>query len=545
MNCDQFRDRPTTPFFFLAALRHRIVCPQCRVHEMRLARQHRIARHLKSPEPPAALRARVLAHLPEPLAPGKRVILKPVLSVGIGFAVLTGVWIALPRLVTPPVFATEVKSAIRRANTWHFVGWRMEGNKKVRWEIWGRRQPFFYREQIGGDVMIDNGKSRLRLLPPDRFQTQGYAISLPSQRLPMTGPVMGTEPSEQFIAGIGGDYLDHLYEKKRGANDVVFSSIHETGVTKDESLLTISRQTYLPQLYRLERAVRAILPSKRFADSYGSPRTAAELAMVYDVAIPGKVTTLSAPAHFQRIDAPDGLVLRPKVMERDTDGNIHVRIEHWLGGKRLVVGQVFPWFQTNVLLQCPPYTQPDEALYPTDESGRRYLPIAGPANVFDTDRTDLWLAPLEPIAPRSAVARTLTLPVMAKLRFDKGIPDPYVTAVWTQIPILSKTTTLFLPLPKSSVPLPFDNQPTSEGLQVPGPVMPLAFAEAMARYRYYRSGIGENRGVMPWSNREPSRKALFWLDRAITAGEKVPDAAPQLAGMRKDARKLREQIKGD
>ena len=49
-------------------------------------------------------------------------------------------------------------AAIQRVNTWHLRGWRLHEGQRVPWEIWGRRSPFYYREQVGEEVTVDDGQ---------------------------------------------------------------------------------------------------------------------------------------------------------------------------------------------------------------------------------------------------------------------------------------------------------------------------------------------------------------------------------------------------
>src|SRR5207302_1969596 len=72
-------------------------------------------------------------------------------------AVLAAALIALlPRQGSRSVGAA-VEAAVQRANTWHLVGWKLQGGQRVPWEIWGRRSPFFYREQLGEELNFDDG----------------------------------------------------------------------------------------------------------------------------------------------------------------------------------------------------------------------------------------------------------------------------------------------------------------------------------------------------------------------------------------------------
>lgn len=471
MNCDQFTEafqyRRKTSFLPIPMVGHLMACPRCRAYQQSLARQHRIARALPRPALPPALRKHVLENLPASTSPTspqpilhyplrhllRRIYrtsrkwspMKSVVTSSLCVAVAAVVWFALPRFSTPPAFATEVESAIGRANTWHYVGWRTQGGKKSKWEIWGRRQPFFYREQVGDDILLDNGTKRLRLLPPALFQKQGYAVSLPSQRLPLADSGdSGTGREETFIEGIAGGYLNNLYERSRTKDEVILGGVLDTGITTDESLLTVSTQTHLPVRYRLEESSIPMLPSKQFADKHGPKQTAAELEMNYNVAIPEAVTTLSIPTNYKYVDAHEGLLLHPRFLGRNAHGDLHIRIDFWLAGQRLGSGKGFPWFEPQVLLQCPPFTQARDARYPTDDLGQRYQFSQDTTN--HSDYTDLWLKPLEPAIRHVTAAQSIQLPAVALLNFAKAIPDQYVQAIWTNIPVLRAKTVLTIPL---------------------------------------------------------------------------------------------------
>src|SRR5205823_11620317 len=64
-----------------------------------------------------------------------------------------------------PAIAARVKAAVQRATTWHLKGWRDNRGKRIPWEIWGRRRPFFFREESGEKVVVDDGRERLENFP--------------------------------------------------------------------------------------------------------------------------------------------------------------------------------------------------------------------------------------------------------------------------------------------------------------------------------------------------------------------------------------------
>ncbi|MES2465153.1 MAG: hypothetical protein V4671_31690 [Armatimonadota bacterium] len=100
---------------------------------------------------------------------------------------------------------SDVRAAVQRAKTWHFVGWRIQDGRKVRWEVWGRRSPFFYREQIGQEILIDDGKQRMRLFPAGGTanRPRPVVLKMPSQTLMETGRSLANQ-SRAFLVGIGG-----------------------------------------------------------------------------------------------------------------------------------------------------------------------------------------------------------------------------------------------------------------------------------------------------------------------------------------------------
>ena len=59
--------------------------------------------------------------------------------------------------------ASEVRQAMMQVKTWHFTGWKLQGKDKIPWEVWGRRVPYFYREQVGADVIVDDGTQRVSI----------------------------------------------------------------------------------------------------------------------------------------------------------------------------------------------------------------------------------------------------------------------------------------------------------------------------------------------------------------------------------------------
>jgi len=83
----------------------------------------------------------------------------------------------------PPFqYAADVRDAIDRAASWHLDGWRDSANGRRRWSIWGRRNPYFFREDIDGQIMIDDGVKRIELSAKDSSSnTDNQTKGLPLQ----------------------------------------------------------------------------------------------------------------------------------------------------------------------------------------------------------------------------------------------------------------------------------------------------------------------------------------------------------------------------
>src|SRR5205823_4059320 len=61
--------------------------------------------------------------------------------------------------------AARVGEAVERASTWHLTGWRLEGGRRIPWEVWGQRQPFLYEDRTGEKLVLDDGRARLETFP--------------------------------------------------------------------------------------------------------------------------------------------------------------------------------------------------------------------------------------------------------------------------------------------------------------------------------------------------------------------------------------------
>ena len=155
--------------------RHCLACAECRAVWRLLKRQRRLTRYLPSLPLSPCLREKVTASLPPTEAPPALVTMCRARR---GFrpstaAIAAAVFVAAVLVAVTPwkggkTGAAAVEAAVQSANTWHLVGWKLRGGQRIPWEIWGRRAPFFYREQIGDEetyVIGDSGPRRISVLP--------------------------------------------------------------------------------------------------------------------------------------------------------------------------------------------------------------------------------------------------------------------------------------------------------------------------------------------------------------------------------------------
>ena len=383
----------------------------------------RLAATLPAASPPEALRAHVLGSLPVPGPARPKPSRLRLAAAGLAACAVAALLVAGPHSGLRPASAAEMRAAILRAKTWHFVGWHLKDGRRVRWEVWGRRSPALYREQVGDEVYLDDGTHSTHILPPEpkNGRVHGVVLILPSR--PLTGQAAGS--GANFLVGIGGDAVGFSPRGSAG-NTETFEA--KTGYGGDPAhieetaTLTVDRSTHLPVRYVVRRVES--LPEPRQGGVGRDSRvliklreyTQAELTPTYNVPLPDAVAAVQPPAGYVVTDANDappalsapagsvatqgGLTVRAKVIAQDAEGDLHLRLYAWVGKE--------PLNSADTGLQLDGLITPGR--YGTDDRGNAYIQIHDPGPTGNNDcGADLWLVPVEPLAPMAPLPTALDL----------------------------------------------------------------------------------------------------------------------------------------
>ncbi|MBM3457552.1 MAG: hypothetical protein FJX77_03330 [Armatimonadetes bacterium] len=399
-------------------LGHLSVCRRCRSEWLRLRQERRAFRRLPAPQPAADLRERLRTGVaalaphsapPRPTrAPGLGAATRMRLATAGAALLLIGL-LLLHQNLTRPVMAAGVRTALTRANTWRLVGWRQDGPRRTACTVYGRRLPFFYREQSGDELLLDNGESRLQVLP----QWGGRLLALRT----------ASQPALEVNRWAGLTRPEAWREAPppwRVEPDRVIFRTTDAGMQGPGSVAydyyTVDRRTWLPLSWEY-RHVRA-----------GKEVVVEHLDAEYGVPLPPSVTTGAPPAGARvvdtlaRPDAPSGarthtagaITVSPIVEGVDREGQVVVRLRSWLGneplgaeGGALYVTVGFPIWARTVGLKPPVEAAADErgTPYVLEEAIRTGIPHS----MLTNGEQLLWFAPLEPPAPGAPPARRLTV----------------------------------------------------------------------------------------------------------------------------------------
>jgi hypothetical protein len=440
-----------SPRLMLAALAHLARCPQCR-QELRHIRQLRMAaRDLPSPSFPVELRARVLAEIATAPVPAlasettadahkrrwSRMIQRTVI-LGVGLATAVGALLLSSR--SPHrggVLALgNVRKALEHVNTWHLKGWQRQGDREVPWEVWGRRNPFFYHERIGEQETLDDGNSRTIVLPPNKFYLtkQTVVLKMPSRPNPESSTglayVLGLEqqPDNTVIKPWSRDAETETYRSEESIS-ISNPAIQANG------LLTFQPDSPLPLRY--ERLMRAYHVQ---TDAHGAyilndlPDSAVtkhwigvHLDAQYDLDLDASAYQIAMPADALLIDAvrdaaaptmptqntttQNGLTVHLTQGLMDTKGDVLLRFEMFVGSVNCRNAGL-P-FGSNMMLcsgdikddqgQWHPSGYPD-SLVARDERGRSYVAIN---NLEFVNNDWMAFAPLVPLKTGEPLPRRL------------------------------------------------------------------------------------------------------------------------------------------
>jgi hypothetical protein len=235
--------------------------------------------------------------------------------------------------------SAQVRRALANINTWHLKGWKMQNGQRVPWEVWGQRQPFFYREQIGPDIIVDNGVQRVSLYAP---YTTRYKGTRPGIALIM--------PSNSAVENVRWSYrrmVDHWkpdmsvwrHTPEGPIFNENFGGYANEGDQKEsmtDFIYAINRRTWLPRWFEQRRG--------KITDGEREP--SAHLDIVYDVPLSESVRALPTPPtdyvtydSTSRPPAVDtestvtkgGITIQLKPLASDDEGNVLIEARAWIG----------------------------------------------------------------------------------------------------------------------------------------------------------------------------------------------------------------------
>ncbi len=214
-------------------------------------------------------------------------------------------------IIDMPAKASLISLTIHQSNTWHFVGWRIVDGQTKRWEVWGRRSPAFYREQIGSEtVVINNSERAFGVLPPDSYfvsrrslliATKSSAPQLQPHALLQSG-LVSTAP----LINLTPENCRKAISNQAAGPNIVLQT-HTDRITplrtdiRDVSMTTVDSATDLPVGFQLERQeFRQNKATLSFDFSPGtliSTRIVGQLRLAYNITLP-KLIERSPPAPF-------------------------------------------------------------------------------------------------------------------------------------------------------------------------------------------------------------------------------------------------------
>jgi hypothetical protein len=400
-----------------AVARHWLACPRCRAVARRLKRYRSFCRGLESPPSPTGLRARVLESLPA-LAPEGGALPRRLGRGAAGIGTASAAALLAAALFAwngrgTNAMAARVAAAVQRANTWHLRGWRMENGRQIPWEVWGRRRPFFYREETGQKLVVDDGSERLETFPMGGERAM-LAIRSASHRSPFDNRWVRFAEGERWWGvqppSVRGDFL--VFE---GGGDAGMNGPGSVG----HDYYYVNRGTWLPlrweYVVQQSSEARGVLTQTLTAEydrpippAVAAPRLSS-FARVIDVRnapaeVPNDTFTRSVGEIMARLEP----------VKVDPEGNILAHLRAWLGPVRLGIdtnGLGFdserPAWSTFVDGHRHPWSILDDLRRPY-VAARELRTGQDSRNMLHGEQI-LWFAPLEPLSEGAPLPRSLTV----------------------------------------------------------------------------------------------------------------------------------------
>lgn len=394
---------------------HLRTCACCRAELESLAQISAVAHTVQEKDASPELRARIWSEFAIsriPLAPaspvrdriegpGRRSLALRLGVLAIAAGALS-VFLFPSRTPSHTSMAAEIRQAVSRVDTWHLKGWKLQNGRQVIWEVWGRRTPFFYREQVGDDVIVDDGARRISAFAPldtGRGGRRSTGVLVASPSLHEAENVRWSY--QKMVAQWSGD----LRPVSQNAGEAVFN-FPETGIfsggefgTSTDLLYYVSLQTRLPRRY----VTRLGKPEEK--------RTIAQLDADYNSPIPAGATAApKASKGYKLYDATqplpieqnmataNGITVQATPLLVGPDGQVLLQIRTWFGsilldgdGPLRVNISALRWSETEAL------NTPANL----DDQKRGYTQVSWEPLQAPRDRASvlILLTPVDPIAP--------------------------------------------------------------------------------------------------------------------------------------------------
>ena len=346
--------------------------------------------------------------------------------------------------------AAEIRRAVGGVNTWHLKGWKLQNGKQIPWEVWGRRAPFFYREQIGQDTIVDDGVRRVSLFAPlgraDSGKTEGIVLRVPS--------FPDARNRRWSLERLQATWNRNRTPESQTAEQATFNDYERAGLETDNAnenrdiRTTVSKQTWLPTRFEVQ------------AGRPGAMRTLALLSADYNKPLPPQTLTLSAaPPRWITYDATqpappvgnavsaNGVTVQAMPLVAAPDGSLLLRLKTWVGSRLIRRGDTLHCDVTTQTL-VEPRTESIR-----DDQGRIYTEVHWDTLGFAKrdDSVLLLFAPAAPLAPHAPLPTRLTLPLNVNAYLETRMIDSLNAN--DDARVMAHKITLTLPLPAPSAPI--------------------------------------------------------------------------------------------
>ncbi len=411
--------------------------------------------------------------------------------------------------------AAEIRQAVSRVNTWHLKGWKLQNGKQTIWEVWGRRSPFFYREQVGEDVVIDDGKRRVSAYAPLDSRSGGRSTGIF-----LIGPsLQGGDNVRWSYARLVNQWNGDLRPMEQTASEAIYN-FPESGIfnggafdSATDLLYYVSLRTRLPVHYeaRLGMADRK--------------QRIAMLDAEFNRAIPVRedsldtdtsgYSVLDATKPFpveQNMASENGITVRANPLLVGPDGQVLLRVRAWFGS--IPLNDESP---VRVNMNAMRWAGSDGMTTPAnvDDRNRAYTQVGWDRLRTPRDRSGalMLMTPVDPLPSGASAPARLTVQLTVAPQMDTRLNG---TLGMADGQLSRQVLTLTIPLPHPSVSveqgvlryvMPLSAQAFSPDLPET-----LISATDLARGRFYGAYIDTRNPDRPHLNRAVDYYEAYFRD---------------------------------